>query len=136
MKKYQSLLAQKAALEKSIAQARKRETGKVIKEINALIQQYELSPADLHFASQGEPGRRKSAPRKAPVKRSKAKGPLSPLYRDPATGQTWSGRGRHPAWIVGDKETYKISESRNAKQEEVAATPSAQLDEEAPTSGE
>jgi len=136
MKKYQNLLAQKAALEKSIAQARRRETGKIIKEINALIQQYELSPADLHFASQGEPGRRKNEPRKAAVKRTKAKGPLSPQYRDPTTGKTWSGRGRQPAWIAGDKENYRIAKSRNAKQEEVAATPSVPLDEDASTSQE
>lgn len=136
MKKYQSLLAQKAALEKSIAQARKRETGKVIKEINALIQQYDLSLEDLHFASKGEAGRRKSEFRKAPVKRAKAKGPLSPQYRDPTTGKTWSGRGRQPAWIVGDKESYKITESRKPKQDEVAAAPSAHLSEEIPTSGQ
>ena len=136
MKKYQSLLAQKAALEKSIAQARKRETGKIIKEINALIQQYDLSPEDLHFASKGEPGRRKSESRKAPVKRTKAKAPLSPQYRDPATGKTWSGRGRQPAWIVGDKESYKITESRKPKQGEVAATHPAPLSEKIPTSGQ
>lgn len=114
MKKYQSLLAQKAALEKSISQARRRETGKIIKEINALIQEYELSPEDLHFASQDEPGRRKSGPRKAVVKRTKANAPLGPQYRDPTTGKTWSGRGRQPAWIAGDKENYKIAKSENA----------------------
>ena len=24
-----------------------------------------------------------------------------PKYRDPATGTTWSGRGKEPAWIKG-----------------------------------
>lgn len=26
--------------------------------------------------------------------------PVPPKYRDPATGQTWSGRGRTPRWLT------------------------------------
>ena len=29
-------------------------------------------------------------------------GKVAPKYRDPATGMTWTGRGRAPVWIVGD----------------------------------
>jgi len=33
---------------------------------------------------------------------------VAPLYRDPATGATWSGRGSEPAWIKGrDREAFK-----------------------------
>jgi len=32
---------------------------------------------------------------------SRPRPPVQPKYRDPATGQTWSGRGRAPAWIAG-----------------------------------
>jgi len=40
---------------------------------------------------------------------SKLKGrTLEPKYKDPATGKTWSGRGKKPAWVIGDKEQYKI----------------------------
>jgi DNA-binding protein H-NS len=34
---------------------------------------------------------------------------IAPLYRDPATGATWSGRGTEPAWLKGrDREAFKI----------------------------
>ncbi|WP_414142707.1 H-NS family nucleoid-associated regulatory protein [Burkholderia cepacia] len=30
-------------------------------------------------------------------------------YRNPQTGETWSGRGRPPAWIEGkDRDTFAI----------------------------
>lgn len=32
------------------------------------------------------------------TKKSGSKG--QPKYRDPATGSTWAGRGRKPAWLV------------------------------------
>lgn len=32
------------------------------------------------------------------------RGPQAPKYRDPATGATWSGRGRAPAWLAGAKD--------------------------------
>ncbi len=35
---------------------------------------------------------------------------LAPLYRDPATGATWSGRGTEPAWIKGrDRAAFRVS---------------------------
>lgn len=35
---------------------------------------------------------------------------IAPLYRDPETGATWSGRGTEPAWIKGrDREAFKIA---------------------------
>ncbi|WP_321794750.1 H-NS family nucleoid-associated regulatory protein [Caballeronia sp. J97] len=43
---------------------------------------------------------------KAPVARKKAtrKGPQPALYRDPVSGNTWSGFGRAPAWIAAAKD--------------------------------
>ncbi|WP_175948295.1 H-NS family nucleoid-associated regulatory protein [Burkholderia pyrrocinia] len=35
--------------------------------------------------------------------------PNPPKYRNPATGATWSGRGREPNWILGkDRSAYEI----------------------------
>ncbi|RQM53618.1 H-NS histone family protein [Burkholderia vietnamiensis] len=31
-----------------------------------------------------------------------------PKYRDPATGKTWSGRGRQPAWLGNDPAAFLI----------------------------
>ncbi|HHT8904478.1 TPA: H-NS family nucleoid-associated regulatory protein [Burkholderia cenocepacia] len=34
---------------------------------------------------------------------------IAPKYWNPKTGQTWSGRGRAPKWIVGkDREQFRI----------------------------
>ena len=41
---------------------------------------------------------------------AKAGQSVAPKYKDPATGQTWSGRGREPAWIKGkDRDKYQIA---------------------------
>ena len=46
---------------------------------------------------------------KAPAKR-----PVKPKYQNPDNGQTWSGRGRKPKWVLeaaesgGDIEDYRI----------------------------
>jgi DNA-binding protein H-NS len=29
-------------------------------------------------------------------------------YKDPQSEKTWSGRGRPPAWLVGDREQYAL----------------------------
>jgi hypothetical protein len=43
------------------------------------------------------------------VKRTAAgNGPASPKYRDPKSGKTWTGRGRHPLWLKGDPSQYLI----------------------------
>ncbi|MGE8454289.1 MAG: H-NS family nucleoid-associated regulatory protein [Pseudomonadales bacterium] len=42
--------------------------------------------------------------------RHKAKGSVgAPKYRDPATGATWTGRGKPPNWINGKvRESFLI----------------------------
>lgn len=113
MATYRNLLAQKAALDKKIAQARKREIAAVVKQINALIEQYGLTPQELRFprrltAATEEPRSTK------PLARKKAKpaaaSTVAPKYRNPETGDTWSGRGRAPKWVVGDKADYLIKD--------------------------
>jgi DNA-binding protein H-NS len=112
MATYRTLLSQKAALDKKIAQARKREIAAVVKQINALIEQYGLTPQELRFP------RRSTATEDAavsakPAARKKAKtaaSTVAPKYRNPETGDTWSGRGRAPKWVVGDKDDYLIKD--------------------------
>lgn len=40
-------------------------------------------------------------------KRKSPSGTVPPKYRDPATGQTWSGRGRLPGWMAAAVEAGK-----------------------------
>jgi len=83
MSAYQELLAQKAELDRKIEQARRKELADAIAQIRALMQQYGITVADL--------GGKVKAPRSL--------GKVPPKYRDPATGATWTGRGRQPKWV-------------------------------------
>ena len=87
MATYQELLAQKAELEKQIENARKQELSDAIAQIRSLMSQYGLTVADLG----GKAGS---------VKASSTKGSkVAPKYRNKATGETWTGRGRQPKWV-------------------------------------
>ena len=87
MTDYQNLLAQKAALEAQIAQAQAEAKAKAVAEARALIQEHGLTAADVFPAA-------------------KAKASVgAPKYRDPATGVTWTGRGKPPNWINGKDRT-------------------------------
>lgn len=87
MSTYQELLAQKAELEKKIENARKQELAEAIAKIKSLMAQYGITVADLGGkAATGKPAGGKG-------------GKVAPKYRNPATGETWTGRGRQPKWV-------------------------------------
>jgi DNA-binding protein H-NS len=86
---YQELLKQRENLEKAIAQARQNEIANAVTQVRALVAEFGLTAADI-FPARG-------------AKAGKSKGKVAPKYRDPATGQTWTGRGKAPKWI-GDKD--------------------------------
>ncbi len=79
------LMAQKEALEKRIADARRTERADAIQKIKTLMDEYGLTAADLNARSGAGRARKGS---KVPAK-----------YRDPASGSTWSGRGLQPNWL-------------------------------------
>ncbi|OXI29586.1 H-NS histone family protein [Burkholderia aenigmatica] len=63
-----------------------------ISQINELIATYDVTAQELIFPKAAK-GRKASSVKLA-------KGTTSiPKYRDPATGATWTGRGKPPAWI-------------------------------------
>jgi DNA-binding protein H-NS len=84
------LLAQKADLERQIADAQRAERGDAIARVKALMAEYGLTLADLG-------PRAIAAPRRAGGNSGKK---VAPKYRDPATGKTWSGRGLKPTWLA------------------------------------
>jgi DNA-binding protein H-NS len=61
------------------------------------------------FLIDGEP-MRSAAPAKSAAKRrgNYVKGPQPAKYRHPSTGETWSGRGRAPAWLAGAKDRTRF----------------------------
>jgi len=95
-----SLLAQLASVNAQLEQLRATEVPKVVEEIRRWMQEYDLSIEDIAGKPSVEP-----AARAVPTK-TKAAPP--PRYRNPKTGQTWSGRGRAPAWIGKKPERFLI----------------------------
>jgi DNA-binding protein H-NS len=59
------------------------------------MRDYGLTIADLGTVTKAKP--------------VKTRAPVPTKYRDDATGQTWTGRGRAPKWLEGkDKNQYLI----------------------------
>ena len=89
------LVAQKEALEAQIALAIKSEKKEAVSKVKELIAEYSLTESDVF----GGEKRAKLA----------SKNPAVAKYRDPATGLTWSGRGRTPKWMEGkDRAQFEI----------------------------
>lgn len=85
MNDLQALLQEREILESKIREARKQRMAEAIATCRRLIETHELAISDL-FSGKG--------------RRSKAGGTkVAPKYRNPATGETWTGRGKPPKWI-------------------------------------
>ena len=92
------LLAQREALEKAIADARQAEIAGAVTKVRAIVAEYGLTVQDIFPGRGGKSG----------AKASGAK--VAAKYRDPATGQTWTGRGKAPKWIEGkDRAPFAIA---------------------------
>jgi DNA-binding protein H-NS len=95
MASYQELLQQREQLDRQIKEAADREKAEGITKVKALIEQYGLSASDVF-------SKRAGAPRQGG-------GKVAPKYKDPATGETWTGRGKAPKWIDGrDRNQFLI----------------------------
>ena len=100
MASYKELIEQRKALEAQIEAARKAEIGEAVAKIHQLCADYGLTEKDVFSGARGS-GEGRS--------RSKG-GVVAPKYRDPATGATWTGRGKAPLWIAGaDREKFLIA---------------------------
>ena len=122
------LLAQKAALDKKIAEMQDAHRSDAINKVKAMMAEYGLTAADLGvgvggpanpFASGRSNGAGAKSAKSATSSREAAAsaeggaaGPgrrkpsanagrkVAPKYRNPATGDTWTGRGLKPKWLV------------------------------------
>ena len=89
MTTYQELLKQREELDAQIAEVRKNELAGAVAQARQIVQEFGLTAQDVFGGA---------------ARQSKAKGAkVAPKYRDPATGATWTGRGKPPKWIA-DKE--------------------------------
>ena len=96
MTTYEDLVKQRDALELQIAEARRKESGDAISKIRAMVVQFGLTEQDVF------PVAKKSAGASKGTK-------VAAKYRNPATGETWTGRGKPPKWIAGqDRAKYTL----------------------------
>jgi len=94
---YKDLLKEREALDQRIKDARSREISSALARVRELISEFDLSPQDVFPSARGN--------RAATGTGAK----VAPKYRNPATGQTWTGRGKPPRWIQNeDREKFAI----------------------------
>lgn len=132
MKTYQAVRAEIAKLEKQAEELRRNELKTIIAQVRQVVADYGLTAADIGLAG-GRAGKAGRVARKTPVRASRSAGVAK--YRDPKTGQTWTGHGRPPAWIVAakDREAFLIDapaapaakKSRAARPAKAAKAPKA-----------
>ena len=88
MTSLQQLLDQQAAIAREIEALKRQGKSQAVAQVKALMAEYGLTTADVAGASirktEGSNGGKKVAPK----------------YRNPQTGQTWTGRGLKPKWLT------------------------------------
>lgn len=89
MSSLQDLLAQRAEIEKRIADVQREARADAITQVRTLMSEFGLTMADLAGKS--------SATRAAASGKPASK--VAPKYRNAATGETWTGRGLQPKWL-------------------------------------
>lgn len=108
MATYKELKSQAEDLMRQAEAARKSEVGAAIAEIKSKMAVYGITLADLGGKARAAKGRKAKAAKPAkPAKSAKAKvakprKPVAAKYRNAATGETWSGRGRAPKWLAAE----------------------------------
>ena len=99
MSTYKELLEKKAALDAEIETVRRAEMGAAIERARALVADFQMTERDIFGGSRSS------------ASSLKVKKPVAAKYRNPATGETWTGRGKAPKWIDGqEREQYLIVE--------------------------
>lgn len=96
---YEELRAKAAEILAQAEQVKSEERQKTIDTVRVMISTYGITAKDLGL---DKSPKAKSGP--------KVGNKVSPKYRDPTSGATWSGRGKTPRWINGaaDRSVYAI----------------------------
>lgn len=82
---YQHLIQKNAEIESVLSNMRES----AIAEVRSIMEKYQIKESDIFVAGR--------------LKKINAK------YRNPETGQTWTGRGSPPRWLAGtDREKFRI----------------------------
>lgn len=96
MATYRQLTVQLEKLQQKIDKEREKAIAVAIVDIKAKIAEYDITPEELGFRSTATA--------------VKPKKPLPAKYLNAKTGDTWSGRGRAPAWLGKNRNRFLIKE--------------------------
>ena len=96
MSTYEELTQEIKELQKKALELKKQERKNIIAEIKSKIAEFELTPSELGLSKN---------------KTTRSTKSVQPKYRNPETGDTWSGRGIAPKWI---KEAEKSGRTRDS----------------------
>jgi DNA-binding protein H-NS len=95
MPTYAEYMKQIAELQALAEEARRHEIEEAKTKIREIMQASGIAVDDLQVDKK---------------KADKVRSSVAPKYKDPATGKTWTGRGRAPAWLGGrNKDDFLIS---------------------------
>lgn len=83
----QDLIQKREELDRQIEEIKSQERSTVIDQVKSLVLMHGLTEKDVFAGKTSKFGK------------SKVK------YRDPATGKTWTGRGRNPTWFDSSRES-------------------------------
>ena len=89
MSSLQDLLAQRAEIEKKIADVQREAHADAVNKVRTLMAEFGLTAADIAGKA--------STPRLAGAAKPVSK--VAPKYRNAASGETWTGRGLQPKWL-------------------------------------
>ena len=100
MTTYKELLAQRESLLPQIEAARRAEWDQELASVRDSVAAFGFTADDI-FAT----GKRAKAAKHG------QRQPLPPMFRDPESGETWSGRGRAPGWLEGkDRDKFRVTQ--------------------------
>lgn len=106
-KSYRDLQKEIASLQAKAEALRAKELAGVIADIRSKMEAYGISVEDLTTSAR----RRAKGKRAIDVKQDRpSRGPVAAKYRDADSGQTWSGRGRVPRWLVAFEQAGRMRE--------------------------
>ena len=88
MSSLKDLLNQIETLQNQVSEVRQKEVGEAISKVRILVEEYQLKASDVFPGGKAKSGAKKT-------------GKVAAKYRDPLTGNTWSGRGLAPKWLAG-----------------------------------
>ena len=108
MSSFKDLVAQREKLDSQINAMMQREKAEGIAKAKEIIEQFGLEVGDLFGRKGVAKGKRGRPAKKGPASKKRVgtkRGKVAAKYKNPSTGETWTGRGKAPKWIAGKDRT-------------------------------